>query len=551
MPNVTMLTQFSNIDEITAAIDGRWSKIAVLDFGTGHATNGYRLIQIFNGIFFDLDSRLELVLYYTVIFALGILCIEWWRKRAAATNQNPWLISILIAAILSSFVSAGSGGMEIGTFIGLATQIGIFSFAIRSRKSMSKLWNIAIISTLQLLSVFLWLGPYGTPFAAAWLVVYLTKKFKFSKVTVDESMLLAGTVSLLIAVAVWTVGVLQTTQPNTFAGSLSSQVQESPSYPIRYLLRMFPAGFMSEKTLEGLGPVTSYLLVYASSLFIFALLVIGLTKSAKSREIAPLPIFLITHGVFLALTLLINRPFGSNWLLSTWYGPQFKLLFCGIVLLWAANPLIDQKRKKFSPRFLDVLIILSIVSLTVFANARQLDRHPHERAFFQAVQEATINPNLLSLDDAGRTQLLLPIGESIRVINILNAYKLGVFSGGESVIPIDPSALSLSGDVWSDGWIGRQTSIRVGNKCQEVDMYFTSSVNNPKVNIQIEGDAIQEIVVEQNSPVRVKVGMDFYEKSRSIRILASPVWSPKVQGINNDLRELSVTMQSLCSKVEK
>ena len=550
MPNVTMLTQFSNIDEVISAYEARWSEVAVLDFGTGHATNGYRFIQILNAKIFGLNSRVELVLYYLVIFCLAILCLEWWRKRAAEIQKNPWPISILIVSILSSFVSASSGGMEIGTFIGLAAQLGVFSFAIRPKRSVLKHFDVIAISTVQFLTVFFWLGPYSVPFAFAWTAVYISAKFGYSKFVSTQKNLLVGAISIFVSAAVWSIGVVWTSQPATWAGSLSGQVRDSPTYPFRYLLRMFPAGLISDKTFEGLGSQFTYILIYGSSTFLFFLLLIGLTKSIKSRDVPSLPIFLISHGVFLAMTLLVNRPFGSNWLLSTWYGPQFKLLLCGVILLWAGSTTKPSKWwiiPSYLPTF---LVFVTLFCTLLFANFRQWERHPHERAYFQAIQSATINPNLLSLDGAGRTQLLLPMGESIRVIKLLDKYHLGVFNTGKKMIAIDPSGISISGDVWSDNWIGKKVTITIGPQCEEVDLHFTSNAYNPVVNIQISSGNLRNVVVSSDSPVRIKIGSESYQTNRTIKIVASPVWNPKSQGINGDLRELSVTMQSLCSRIE-
>ena len=550
MPNVTMQTQLSNIDEVISAYEAKWSEVALINFQTGHATNGYRFIQILNAKIFGLNSRVELVLYYLVIFCLAIFCLEWWRKRAAEMQKNPWPIAILIVLILSSFVSASSGGMEIGTFIGLAVQIAIFSFAIRPKISALKHFDVVAISIVQFLNVFFWLGPYAVPFALAWTTVYITAKFGYSKFVSTPRNLLVGAISTFASAVAWSIGVFWTSQPTSWAGSLSGQIQESPTYPFRYLLRMFPAGLVSDKTLEGLESPMTNMLIYGLSIFLFLLLLIGLTKSIKSRDAPSLPIFLVSHGVFLAITLLVNRPFGPNWLLSTWYGPQFKLLLCGVVLLWAGSTTKLPKRRTIFSYLPVFLVFITLFCAILFANFRQWERHPHERTYFQAIQSATINPNLLSLDGAGNTQLLLSMSESIRVIKLLNEYNLGVFNSGKRMTEIDSANVSVSGDVWSDNWIGKKVLLTIGPLCQEVDLYFTSNAYNPVVNIQISGGSLRNIVVNSDSPVRIKLGSESYQTNRTINIVASPVWNPKNQGINGDLRELSVTMTSWCSKIK-
>ena len=60
---------------------------------------------------------------------------------------------------------------------------------------------------------------------------------------------------------------------------------------------------------------------------------------------------------------------------------------------------------------------------------------------------------------------------------------------------IDSANVSVSGDVWSDNWIGKKVLLTIGPLCQEVDLYFTSNAYNPVVNIQISGGSLRNTVV--------------------------------------------------------
>jgi hypothetical protein len=547
-PNTILLTQLSNIDEVASAIDGHWSRISLLQFGTGHSTNGYRFIQIINGKLFGLNSHIELVLYYLVVFLLGVILVEWWRNKAASINRNPWPVSILVLALLASLVSAGSGGMEIGTFIGLLFQVGIFSFATRDNPSKSTFINILIISILQFLCVFYWLGAYAIPVIFSWFAVFIALRFSKSKLIGTQVNLLTGTVSTLVAVVLWTIGVLSTSSPNSFAASLPDRIRESPSYPFRYMVRALPAGIISDKTLEGFSATQIHLLVYGLFGFLLIPLALALVASIKNRDIPLLPLFLVSHGLILALILMINRPFGINWLLSTWYGLQFKLLVCGIILMWACKPGQDDSQSKSARRIVSIFSLSCLVLILLFANNRQWNRQPSERKYFQAIQEATINPNLLIQNESGLTQILLSYDESLRVIKILDQYDLGVFSGKARMTKIDPNLISLSGDAWDDGWIGSKVTLRVGSSCEQITLKFSTTANNPLVTVHLMGEIKQQIVVHDKGAIEVAVPSDSLRDDRTIDLVADQLWSPKEQGLNSDQRLLSVVMSAICSR---
>jgi hypothetical protein len=68
-----------------------------------------------------------------------------------------------------------------------------------------------------------------------------------------------------------------------------------------------------------------------------------------------------------------------------------------------------------------------ILVLLIFSYAYKLQRHKHEKQWFENKVNATLYPDKLNCDESGNSELLLACEDSKRYINLLKDYKLGVF----------------------------------------------------------------------------------------------------------------------------
>jgi len=418
-PETLTLTQLDPLPGIDLILSGRPEEATWFTLGNAHATTGYRWISYANAIFFGLNSGLELVLYWLVIFliatALVLIALSGANSRTQAVSG-----SILIILVLTNLAGAGSAGMEIGSYIGLTLVFGLTALAVYGKSDRLFLLITAVSIPLAL---FIFLGGYLAGWAAALIgmatVSYI--RMKYGLVSASEAKRFATLAGLA---TIWSL-VYYFVIPKTYqTSSPIAAIVNDLLFPVKYMVNGFAGSVVTSQTFEALAPQDAEILYFGIGvtimLFTLASVVLSLKVPGKSVLIGQV---LILYGLGTSAVLLVLKAQGPGWLLSSWYSFHFKLALGGAIILFAAAKL---RRPVLSalPAYIAIAAIV-IVSYNIHYN-----RGVHERAYFLNIQKATFYSDTLADRGDGLTQMIASVEKSLESVEILKKHELGVFRPG-------------------------------------------------------------------------------------------------------------------------
>lgn len=472
-PDVHMLTSLGFILDIDRLLQGRYLEVTWFEIGNGHAENLYRYFHFVNARFLGYDARLEVI---PVLFAHGLTALSIFvlarRFIAPLPSKLRILIAVLLPTFVFSFVAMGSRGMEFGTFVGIAVSLGIWAVASSSRGSRT-IW-IGLLC-LQVLVVFLALGGYALGLSATLMlasVLSLTLNRANCKLSthlvshLTSSRLYQYTITVVSGYLAYAASVFLFSSPSS-----GIKASLSPLGLIKYVIYGNAGGLVNVSVLERWGGNAIQPRPFTIGLLMTALYVtLSILYARRYGATAASFIALLWYGTMVSISVYPFRPFSDAQMLNTWYGFHHKVSLAAAVVGILVVPR-GSVRRFFRPLPIRSVTLGLLALLLAQANVIMWYRHPHERAWFEAKQLATLGIEDLTVDPAtGLTQLLVDLPYSLRAIEIQRRHRLSIFRDTEAAEQLQSPSVA---GVEPDGWLLQDLLVRQpnGQSCKlEIDI---------------------------------------------------------------------------------
>jgi hypothetical protein len=424
-PEAPWQTNFLFISDIDHLLSGEMDQVTWFDLGVGHSLNGYRWFEYFNAYFFGFNSHIETVLYWFLQIATAILIT--WELRNRGVHLKTWLFfGTIFSLLLLSPTGAGSRGMEIGQYSGLFVIVILIarSFKFESRSRFAVTW-ILVVPGL----VFTVLGGYIGGWAVA---LALTTALVMKRVAVETKFKLIVSTAVTSSTTVIYALLIRASGAETISegpSGLITAISKDVLFPLKFLIIGNVTPLATSQTFESMVETSRLATYYSIALLMCVCTLVILSYLVKSfREKYTFPTLLATYGFGTALTLLVYRPFGPEWLLSPWYALHFKVGLVG-VLFAAALLLQDLKRRPLLIFFTSLIVALTVIAGAV-GWVNQFNRQRYEREYFLQIAKAEYFEAYLKDRGDGLSQLIIPMGESREAIRIMKKHSIGVFRPG-------------------------------------------------------------------------------------------------------------------------
>ena len=450
-----------------------------MDFSGGQAMNGYRWFQYVNSIIFNLNTSVELVVYFTITWVLSLLIgLQVMASLPKHSEPYKYLLVFAIPVVLNSLVGSGSRGMELGTYGGLLIMIGIFksiSSGLRSK------YFLVIVVTGPPVLFLVFMGGYTNGFTGALLIVYLADRIRpklESLVMTRVKMLLVSSVTSMLIFS-WLVA--QSDSNGTqFTHELFTQVRRNVLFPLGYVFAGQAGGLISIQTLEKMSTPASILTTFAIAAVVTTLLVSAIILAYRWEWCRSISLTLTSiYGITAAVSLLPFRAFNVQTLISTWYVLHFKIALAGTIGLFIVA-ISKRKLKMKSWPTVFALLIPMFVLISVMANIRQWQREPFERKYMTAIVQDSLFTSGLKENASGLTSLQISLAASLQAIEIQREHQLGVFRDIDKSLKLVGAygkPFFLTGDVYGDGWVGEKFSVYVlDSKCKSLTVQLVTDV---------------------------------------------------------------------------
>jgi hypothetical protein len=424
-PDVTWQTNYLFLDEVIYFLEGQWNKINWYHVGSGHALTGYKYFLFLNAYFFNLNTHVELWIYWILIFSLtqlfGVILI----KKIPNWNLNKIFFLFIIALLLSSFHGAGSRGMELSTYLGTVLLFFTIFFYCHTRIK----YKFILILLIPLITFFL-LGGYIFAFFSAIALVVIISLIK-SKLSLNEIEIsyIKLFVALLLSLIIFFLMLNLYEDASPAKGGIDTLIQKIKLdylFPIKFFFFGLSSSLITSLTFENITieQLFRIWISVSSIVTIYLLLVISIIlKKTWSKNLIYFQSALIFYGFGTIALLLITRPFDVAWALSPWYAFHFKIFLVGCI--GTVIVYFDELSKRYI--YLLNISTLLLVLILAFSNKKSFERHPHERNYFKNIINVTLNPELLNCNSNNYSQMIVPCDQSLYIINTLKRYKLGVY----------------------------------------------------------------------------------------------------------------------------
>jgi len=208
---------------------------------------------------------------------------------------------------------------------------------------------------------------------------------------------------------------------------------------------------------------------------------------------------------------------------------------------------------------------VAVLGVTVFANVNQWRRQPAERAYFQNIQRALLFPQELAVGENGYTQLILPLEQSRRAVELLRKNHLSVYRDPQAVLAAmgytetyDEAAaaepeLAVRGML--DGtWAGREVRVEVLKPtCTVLSIDVTSfpavvvaaATEGPESTLTVESNfADDQVVVLGDTEVELELHPT--GELPEVELTFSRTWNPAALGLGADERDLAALVNVTC-----
>jgi hypothetical protein len=259
------------------------------------------------------------------------------------------------------------------------------------------------------------------------------------------------------------------------------------------------------------------------------------------------------------------------WMLSPWYGFNLRLFLVGAIWLLARAlaavglPGWLRVSRALVAQATAVVLLVAVLGVTVFANVNQWRRQPAERAYFQNVQRALLFPGELAVGENGYTQLILPLEQSRRAIELLRKNHLSVYRDPQAVLAAmgdtgtyDEAAaaepeLAVRG-MLDATWAGREVQVEVLKPaCTVLSIDVTSfpaavgtaAAEGPESTLTVESTFADDHVVVLGD-TKVKLELHPTGKLPEVKLTFNRTWNPAALGLGADKRDLAAVVSVTC-----
>ncbi|HEY3548211.1 MAG TPA: hypothetical protein VGK17_19230 [Propionicimonas sp.] len=439
-PDAAWQTTLSDIEAVDRVLNHGLGGQLWIGVGGEHAVTGYRWFQYLNAEFFGLNAQVELYAYFSLTLTLALV-IGARIFRDLDRNGSAWparLLAFSIPAVLASLEGAGSRGMEIGQFTGM-TLFVILALLVDTQTS-TRVYSIITIISVPTATILV-LGSYaGAPAIALALVSVL----QFFRPTIERQrrvklFTLAGTFVASLAAWLLLMWLLPPSELDNRLGEFTQQVSHDPAFIPKYFLGGAAGSMISLQTLEVSGRGAHF--AYAVGMLAVLVGVVAIILAHRRAWLgSTVPLLLVLMPVCLVATLVVARSSDPLWMLSPWYGFHLHLYVVGAIwlLVRSYGTIQASGRPRISrgvlAQVLGLALLGGVLGVTGFANVNQWQREPAERSYFENVQRSLLFPQTLVTGGDGLTQLVQPINESRRAVEILRQDHLSVYRDPQAVL---------------------------------------------------------------------------------------------------------------------
>ena len=570
-PDAAWQTTLSDIVSVDRVLNHGPAGSMSITVGGEHALTGYRWFQYINAELFGLNSQVELVAYFALTLTLA-LAIGARIFRDLDRTDSGWparVVVFAIPAVLSSLVGAGSRGMEIGQFSGMALFV-VLALLIDSRMS-TRAFLVVILCTVPLATVLV-LGSYVAAPAMALALVCLVQLGRPTVERQARAKLWALTGTFLVSTVAWLLllTLLPPSELNNRFGEFLKQTSHDSLFIPKYFLGGAAGSVMSSQTLEATGQARRF--AYGVGALVVLLAVACLVLAyRRAWSGSTVPLLLILMPVGLAGTLLVGRSGDALWLLSPWYGFHLRLFLVGAIwLLVRALAVVGvpgwfRLSRALVAQSAALVLLVAVLGVAVFANVIQWRREPAERAYFQNVQRALLFPQELAIGGNGYTQLILPLEASHRAVDLLRKDHLSVYRDPQAVLAAmgDPGeydeAAAADPDFAMQGmldrqWAGRLVSIDILHPtCTALMIDVTSypgvvhaATTNGEVSILSVKTTFGDDQTIVLGDTQAKLELHPTGDAPEVTLAFTRTWNPAALGLGADERDLAALVDVTC-----
>lgn len=547
--DVVLLDGFAHVPFVDQVLDGdaTLSSVTAEPFFGEHLYLGYRAIMILNGALFDLDMRLDPVLF---VFAYAAVAVLYHLEIVKVTGRGGrwplWLVSAGVIFLCFSLVAPPL--MLMTTQFVLACTVAIGIAVLAQRGVYDGRHRLPWLAALALLPVyFLLSGAYFPGLLAGLVGMHVARGLIERRGWLDRRYLaLLGTALLCAAAYAGLLVGTQEGQGESVSGGLFSFLADSGRFVLVYLAGL-SAAVLDSHTLERSSD--TLLVVVGSLMAATTALALLLFWRTRMYERTYLPIFSIFYSLGIMTAVLAGRGDRTGWrgITAEWYAYHLRFLVIGVVwvllhalvqALTARGPAAGRPARR-AAQVLGIAAGLTLVTATqAYGNQAQWERGPHVKAYYAEKQRALVYPELYPDDSA---VLLWPAPALDEAREALREHQLSAFSEVDLDTLEQDAAPVTGGDWYSDGWIGRQgQAVLRASTSRTLNLQLDAAPFIPTNRITVRlGDRVI-LAEELGAGASLRLAVPLAAGVNVLRIEAATAVSPESLGLSPDERPLSV-----------
>lgn len=547
--DVVVLDGFAHVPFVDQALDGRASvsSLTAEPFFGEHLYLGYRAIMIANGAFFDLDMRLDPVLFVVAYAGVAVLYhLEVVKVTGRERRWPLWLLSAAVVFLCFSLVAPPLILMTTQFVLACTVAVGIAVLAQRgvydSRRRLPWLAALALLPVYFLLS-----GAYFPGLLAGLVGMHLSRGLIERRGWLDRRYLaLLGTALACAAVYAALLVGTQEGRGESVSGGLAGFLADGGRFVLVYLAGL-SAAVLDAHTLERSSD--TLLIGVGSLMAATTALALWLFWRTRMHEKTYLPVFGIFYSLGIMTAVVAGRGDRTGWrgITAEWYAYHLRFLVIGVVwvLLHALVQAVTTDRPESggpvrrAAQVLGIAAGLTLVTATqAYGNQAQWERAPHVKTYYAEKQQALLYPELYPDDSA---VLLWPAPAVDEARKALREHQLSSFSEVDLDALAQEAPPVTGGDWYPDGWIGRQGQavVRASTpRTLNLQLDAAPFISTNRITVRLRDQIV--LTAQMRGGASRQVAVPLAAGVNVLRIEAETAVSPESLGTSPDERPLSV-----------
>ncbi|MEQ7050304.1 hypothetical protein ABN764_06540 [Paenibacillaceae sp. P-4] len=558
--NIIFQDQFDFIPILEKLSDGSLSFSDLWQAHMEHRVLGYNLIVLFNAIFFNTNTIIEMYLGGLVLMVIAIILYKPYIRSFKETNNKyvPSAVFLLISCLLFSLIQWENIVLSLGMSIMMRMMFFIITFIVFDNLIIRGLRKKDIFLLVLSLAInILVFGAGYSPAVVLTCVVVLIINFFVTPLDRKNTKVILGLIS--IASLIFYIVYFH----NIYINNLINEDKSILEKAMHIFSNIFEAMKFFFITLSssviGVSIFDKYLsvnfmIVLGCILFILIFYFLYLYFREKLYKRSWLPFMLIIYSFMIMGLILLGRfnyalTYGS----SSRYTTDTQYIVIGF--LWIVSLVLSHKKsfcKLQLDRTLSIISIFFVVVSFAITNVMEWQISSSRGQYFENLQTIALNIDKATDKELSQFQYppdIVKYGLVSLRNNSLNVYHENMGNTQGSYL-YEKNIAGISGWYENDESEARWTKKEVEFKVQSegrrgsisIQAYVPKYLHNTQIIVEVNGSMIMQKIFEEGEN---KIDIPISKDEMYIKLIQSKTFVPKDHGVNDDIRDLGILVKKI------